>query len=247
MPHTSYTGWPALKPALYLFIILALLMLWYGPIAQQAHYHDFADQRAGLGIANLRDVLSNLGFALIGAWGLQRSGSQQGIAKAGWMFGFFSLLLTAVGSAWYHLAPDDVRLIWDRIPIALACAGFLSALASQLHGRLNSTWFIIPLACWAVLSVGYWAVTQDLRPYLLLQALPLILLPLWQWQLCGRQRPFGLMLAASLCYILAKMAELQDLMLFNTLQQYLSGHTLKHLLASLACLFILFASPHETA
>jgi hypothetical protein len=230
-----------------LVLALSLLMLWHGPIAQQAHYHDFADQRALLGIPNLFNVLSNLGFALIGIWGVKLSWHHAGMSRAGWVLGFFSLILTALGSAWYHLAPDDTRLIWDRLPIALACAGFLAALASQLHGQLNSRYFALPLALWAVFSVGYWVATQDLRPYLLLQALPLILLPLWQWQISGKCRAFWLMLLASLCYILAKISELQDQVLFNVLHHIISGHTLKHLLASMACLFILLARKHEPA
>lgn len=234
-------------PAGWLILVLSLLMLWHGPITQQAHYHAFADQRAILGIPNLLDVLSNMGFALVGIWGLSLSWHQRGTSRAGWVLGFFSLILTALGSVWYHLAPDDTRLIWDRLPIALACAGFLAALASQLHGQLKSQWFALPLALWAIFSVSYWVFTQDLRPYLLLQALPLILLPLWQWQISGKSRAFWLMLLASLCYILAKISELQDLALFNALHLLISGHTLKHLLASVACLFILLARKHEPA
>ncbi|NHQ87514.1 hypothetical protein HA050_15455 [Iodobacter sp. HSC-16F04] len=247
MQYQTHTTLARFKPALCIIALLALLMLWHGPIAQHAHYHDFADQRAGFGLPNLSDVLSNLGFAIIGIWGLKLSWPQRGISRAGWLLGFFSLILTALGSAWYHLAPDDTRLIWDRLPIALACAGFLAALASQLHGQLKSQWFAVPLAFWAVGSVGHWVFTQDLRPYLLLQALPLILLPLWQWQISGRRPAFWLMLFASLCYILAKITELQDQVLFNALHQILSGHTLKHLFASIACLFILQSRKYETA
>ncbi|WP_156455170.1 hypothetical protein [Janthinobacterium sp. B9-8] len=239
--------WSRLFPACWLILTLSLLMLWHGPITQHAHYHDFADQRAGFGVPNLLDVFSNAGFALIGLWGLRLCWHQTSISRAGWVLGFFSLILTALGSAWYHLAPDDTRLIWDRLPIALACAGFLSALASQLHGQLNSRWFALPLALWAIFSVSYWVVTQDLRPYLLLQALPLILLPLWQWQIGGKHRAFWLMLLASLCYILAKITELQDQALFHTLHQIISGHTLKHLFASVACLFILLSRKYEIA
>ncbi|AZN36078.1 hypothetical protein [Iodobacter ciconiae] len=246
MHHQTNTAQACFKPALWIIALLALLMLWHGPIAQHAHYHDFADQRIGLGVPNFCDVFSNLGFAIIGFWGLKLSWPQRGISRTGWLLGFSSLILTALGSAWYHLAPDNTRLIWDRLPIALACAGFLAALASQLHGQLKSQWFAVPLALWAIFSVEYWVLTQDLRPYLLLQALPLILLPLWQWQISRKHRAFWLMLSASLCYILAKIAELQDILWFNALHQIISGHTLKHLIASLACLFILLSRKYET-
>jgi hypothetical protein len=39
-------------------------------IAQPLSYHHFADQRSWLGIPNFGDVASNLGFAVVGLWGL---------------------------------------------------------------------------------------------------------------------------------------------------------------------------------
>jgi len=33
-----------------------------------------------------------------------------------WLF-LIGLLLTAFGSSFYHLAPNNARLIWDRLPI----------------------------------------------------------------------------------------------------------------------------------
>ena len=50
--------------------LLALGLLLHGPIAQWASYHAFADQRGWHGIPHAADVLSNLPFALIGAWAL---------------------------------------------------------------------------------------------------------------------------------------------------------------------------------
>jgi len=91
-------------------------------------------------------------------------------------------------------------------------------------------------------SVAWWHVTNDsgagdLRPYLLLQLLPIVLIPLWQW-LHGSDRRdrlwFGL---ALLLYVVAKVAELND-HTFLEANGMLSGHTLKHLLATLAAWLI---------
>ena len=57
------------KPELMLLAAVAVLLAvaLLGPvIAQPAHQHAFADQRAWLGIPFAMDVLSNLSFA---AWG----------------------------------------------------------------------------------------------------------------------------------------------------------------------------------
>src|SRR5262249_59835007 len=50
-------------------LILGLVTL-VGPIHQPLSYHDFADQRVFLGIAHAGDVLSNLGFLVVGFAGL---------------------------------------------------------------------------------------------------------------------------------------------------------------------------------
>ena len=106
------------------FLLAAIGMLIHGPIAQLDHYHDFADKTVWLGIPHAWDVLSNVGFALVGAWGcwlLRRR-------EVNWGHRLFivSICATAFCSSFYHLAPDNVRLFWDRLPIALACAGILA-------------------------------------------------------------------------------------------------------------------------
>src|SRR3954468_11123862 len=97
-------------------------LLAWGPIAQLAHYHEFADQRSAWGIPHAIDVLTNIAFAVVGAWALWGARAVQPAPEARARAVFFvSLLLTAAGSGWYHWAPDNARLVFDRIPIALAC------------------------------------------------------------------------------------------------------------------------------
>ncbi|WP_051279782.1 hypothetical protein [Chitinilyticum aquatile] len=232
-----------LRPALLIGCLLMLALAVHGPIAQYAHYHDFADRRAWLGLSNAADVLSNAGFVLAGLWGvlsvLQREAPPGG--RFGWLLAFGGMALTGLGSGWYHLQPDDHTLIWDRLPIALACAGLLAAVGSELHGRVRALWPALWLAFWAVSSVIWWAWDGDLRPYLLLQALPLILLPLWYWQMQRRVTEQLLVFGASLCYVLAKIAELQDHRWFLLLDGMMSGHTLKHVFATLACGMLVMA------
>jgi hypothetical protein len=102
--------------------IIAIVAV-YGRIAQPVHYHEFADYSAAFGIHHAADVFSNAGFALVALWGwlTLRPRRADDHLRAGWpgyrLF-LIGLLLTAFGSAFYHLAPDNVRLIWDRLPIA---------------------------------------------------------------------------------------------------------------------------------
>ena len=215
---------------------------WHGPIAQLPDYHAFADQTARLGIPHFADVVSNLGFAavaLAGWMGLARAGSarSQGPGWTGYRLFLVSLFLTALGSAWYHLAPDNARLVWDRLPIALACAGLLAGVWGDTHGR-ESGRLTLALAVFAMLSVGWWYGTEaaglgDLRPYLLLQAAPVLLIPVWQWlhgSAPDERLAFGM---ALLLYVAAKVAELYDHEIGAILGD-LTGHTVKHLLATVA-------------
>lgn len=94
----------------------------------------------------------------------------------------------------------------------------------------------------AILSVWWWRMTElrgvgDLRPYLLLQGLPLVLVPLWQaWadRPTAERRAFG---TAIVLYVAAKLAELGDSPI-RAVTTVVSGHTVKHVLATLAAFCI---------
>lgn len=221
-------------PSLLLLAACASLLL-YGPVHQFAGYHDFADQSHLFGIPHACDVLSNLPFLLAGLYGLRQCLRQH--ASAGrWLFSA-GLLLTAFGSSWYHLAPDDGRLLWDRLPIALSCAGLLAAVWGQCRQRSDLTLSLL-LAAFAVASVIWWQQTADLRPYLLLQGAPMLLIPLWQWiyrRPAAERRTMALAIGL---YALAKLCELGDHPIAALLDP-LTGHTFKHLLAAAATIVVL--------
>ena len=223
---------------LLLVVVAALL---YGPIGQPPGYHEFADRRTLLGLPNAADVLSNLGFALVGLWGLwnllRKRQHSLGFARSGYCLFLGALVLTALGSSYYHLAPDNDRLLWDRLPIALASAGLLLAVRGETH-QTQPAWMLPALVAAAVASVLWWSYTEshgrgDLRPYLLMQGAPLLFIPLWHW-IYGAPRAervaFGI---AILLYALAKLFELGDRAVFD-MSGFISGHTIKHLLAAAA-------------
>jgi len=214
-----------------LIALIAVAMLVHGPIAQTARYHDFADVSVWLGIGHAADVLSNLPFAIVGIWALLRRR-----AGAAWTAFDAALVLTAIGSAYYHASPDDARLVWDRLPIALACAALLAAVHSEMRGRAEMP-KLAALCAAAVASVVWWHVTGDLRPYLLLQGAPLLLVPFWQWQGGAPRRARALFGIAIAGYVAAKACEVFDHEILAA-ATVVSGHTLKHLLAAAAALMI---------
>jgi hypothetical protein len=102
-----------------------------------------------------------------------------------------------------------------------------------------------PLLLAGVLSVLYWWLTEqrghgDLRPYVLVQFLPMVIMPLL---LLFYKSPFGSsgwLWLVLVVYAASKLAELGDTFLFE-LTGIISGHTLKHLLAAAAGLLFLGA------
>ncbi|MDP1978746.1 hypothetical protein [Undibacterium sp.] len=236
----------ALLPTL-ISVLVALALLLHGPVEQLAHYHEFADQSEWSGIPHAIDVLTNIGFALVavlGSWFLLEKYRQgdTGVAFPAYCIFTLSLAATAVGSSYYHLAPDDARLFWDRLPIAFACCSLLAAVrAASLPGMDARKAFmeLVLLLIAALTSVIWWQQTGDLRPYLLIQGLTLVLIPLWQWiwkaGLADRLT-FG---TAMLLYVAAKMTEMLDGQILLQLH-VISGHSIKHLLAALAAGLIVY-------
>jgi hypothetical protein len=223
-------------------LLFALAIAWiaHGPVHQLADYHAFADRRAFLGIPNASDVLSSAAIAAAGLWGLwlTRSAAARaalGAAWPGYALFFAALALTALGSGHYHWAPDNARLVWDRLPIALACAGLIAGARAATVAPRQGPWVVAALAVLAAASVQWWAWTDargfdDLGPYLLFQAAPPLLVPFWQASAGSPRRERLLFALAILLYAAAKAAELADRGVLDALG--VSGHTIKHLLAA---------------
>lgn len=216
-------------------ILLALLVLWlHGPIVQDPGYHDFADQREVFGVPHFGDVVTNLAFVVVGAWGLCR---RPPVDYAVFALG---VLLTGFGSTLYHLEPTDASLAWDRAPMTLA---FLGLTAAVIRERVSATWgrrLLWPLVAFGLWAVWYWTQTGDLRPYALAQYAPLLSILLMLVLFPGPSRGLGW---AGLGYAAAKALELLDRPIHAATAGLVSGHNLKHLAAALAAAAIVGAFP----
>lgn len=234
--------------------VVASAGLWlHGPIAQWNDYHAFADTRAWLGVPNAANVLSNLPFALVAWVGLRRMRASHLAPRVRlpWLVFCAALLCTAAGSALYHWAPNNAALVADRIPIAWACAALSCAVLAE---RAEPRWAgPAPLAATLLLATGsviWWWYTEqggqgDLRLYLAVQFLPMLLMPTALWlRLPSRHSaalPAGAWWAVLGWYAAAKVMELADAWVLDA-TQVTSGHTLKHLLAAVGAGWILMAA-----
>ena len=241
-------------------LLAGLALLWHGPVPQWASYHAFADDRGWLGLPHAANVLSNLPFAVIGLWAWRRlrraPPAARGAGTAAWSLFACAVACTAFGSAFYHWAPTNFTLVFDRLPIAWACAALTCAFLAE---RVAPAWGrATPLALAMVaasVSVAWWWFSEqagagDLRPYLFVQFLPMLLVPLaLLLKLGDGQR--GLVGAAAwwtvlALYAVAKGFEAADHAVLAHLQ-LASGHTLKHLFAAAAAWWVLRAAVGEGA
>jgi hypothetical protein len=230
-------------------LLLCAVALFFVPaISQPLEYHNFADQRMFLGIPNFLDVLSNLLFLAAGLYGLKllfdpRHGREKALFDArGEIFAyslfFAASLLTCFGSVYYHLAPDNASLVWDRLPMTLMFTAFLSIVISERINQRAGVMLLPFLAGLGIFSVYHWYQTEligagDLRLYLLVQFLPGLLILYMIFFLrprYSRANRFGWVLAI---YALSKFAEFFDQDIFGV-QQWISGHTIKHISAAIA-------------
>ncbi len=236
-----------------LIVAAVIAMLFVPRIAQNPAYHQFADARNLLLVANFPNVASNLPFLIVGALGLISVARPHG-ANAGhsfldgrerWPYAVFFLgvALTSFGSSYYHLAPGNDRLVWDRLPMTVAFTAFLAAIiAERISVRAGLT-LLGPLLIAGGASVFYWHLTEqrgagDLRPYVLVQFYPLLAILLMMYLYPPRYTR-SLDIAGALgFYALAKVLEVLDVQIFQ-LGGIVSGHTLKHLAAALAPFWIL--------
>lgn len=225
-----------------LSLIAVALVYSFAPIPQDPAYHRFADSREIFGLANAGDVLSNLAFLLVGSAGLWivprgRAAGQPALMLCYRVF-FAGVVLTAFGSMYYHLAPDNARLVWDRLPMAVSFMAFFATVIAELVSARLARALLVPLVIVGVASVLYWIVTElrgagDLRAYALVQFLPMLLIPVL---LMLYPRPRGYLryiLVLVACYAVSKGLEFADAEIFR-MGEIVSGHTLKHLFAALA-------------
>jgi hypothetical protein len=233
-------------------LLAGVLLALSSPFPQPLGYHDFADQRALLGIPHAGDVLSNLALLLAGAWGLVRLAQPQLRQTAfidrrepalfGWFFA--GVCLTALGSAWYHWQPDNYSLVWDRLPMTLSFMSLFTILiVERVQPSLGYALFR-PLVWLGMASVLYWIWTEsrgagDLRWYLLVQFYPLLSIALMLMLLPARYTLGNHYWGLLLCYVAAKVVEHYDQEIFDLTAHTLSGHNLKHLFAAAGIAWLL--------
>lgn len=230
-------------------VLLALLIGCFaaGDFLKTLTDERYVDTRAFLGVPNFLNVASNLAFLAVGAAGLALcAGARRPPARAAWCVFYLGMVLTCFGSAWFHLAPSDARLVWDRAGMVIAFVGLAFGVLEESTGVRMRPPLLLAALLASLASVWWWRRSGDMRIYCWVQLAPLACAGasvVLDWVTPAMRRA----LAASFAwYVLAKLAELYDAGLFAASGHLVSGHTLKHLLAAASAAAILVPQQRAT-
>ncbi len=235
------------------FAMIAIFV-FVGPYPQSQDYHAFADGRTLFGVPNFWNVMTNAVFLVPGIAGLWLLASKE---PAGIVVGLFpayhvlfiGVLLTAFGSGWFHLAPDNDTLFWDRLPMTIAFMSLVAIVVGEHISESLGRRLLWPLLAIGAASVFYWDYSEsqnagDLRLYGLVQFLPMLLIPaiLLMYQSVFDKTRF--IWVVFLFYALAKVFEQLDATLYG-LGGVISGHSIKHVCAAIGPIVLIYGGKNR--
>jgi len=258
--HESYArlrrdAWILAAIAVGLWIVLRIFL---GAMPQWASYHDFADTRTRFGIPRAGDVLTNLAILAAGLWGWSIGPRAHLCAdeRPAFVLLVGATILTALGSANYHLAPTNPTLVWDRLPMALVMVALLMLLAADRIDGRHARAALAPLVVLGVAGVAWWGVTEalghgDLLLYGVVRIGTMVMLAVLLLLWPGRTRGDAWLWASFVVAIAMMVVERFDREIYDATGRVVSGHNLKHVLAGvvIACMFgwLRFRRPRDGA
>ena len=231
---------------------MALIPILMPPISQSVNYHQFADQRTYFDTPNFFNVASNIFIFFSGLAGLILLMRPREFLinitfikfSERWPYFilFISVIMASLASTYYHLAPDNARLVWDRFPIAI---GIVTLLSIVLIERIDTNIGFILLPCLILFGVGsviYWDWGEqfglgNLNYYIVVQFYSILAIILLSKYFSSRYTRGAGIYVVIILYAFAKLAETLDHEIYS-LGQVISGHSVKHLFVGMAVFWI---------
>jgi hypothetical protein len=232
-------------PTVLLWLTLAtvtVVFVYIKPIAQDTTYHQFANEKCICTVSNFWNVISNIGFVITGVLGIRFLTRNAIITPILWVL-FAGVVLTGFGSAYYHYAPNNATLVWDRLPMTIVFTSFFALIYSWCFCTKTGFKIWIFSLAMGIFSVFYWQYTEsqykgDLRLYAIVQFLPILLIMII---LASNYSTHTFLVkpivAIVFWYVLAKLLEHYDRS-FYELTHLISGHPIKHIAAAVATYYI---------
>uniref|UniRef100_A0A1D1Z834 Membrane progestin receptor alpha n=1 Tax=Anthurium amnicola TaxID=1678845 RepID=A0A1D1Z834_9ARAE len=216
---------------LFLFFMAATPKIPHSP-----RHHLFADMRNFLGVPNTLNVLTSFPLLVVGVVGfvLCLHGNCFGISVKGeiwgWAFFYAGVVGLAFGSAYYHLKPDDARVIWERFPMMISIASLFSTLVTErLDQRLGLT-CLFSLMLLVLGSIVYERTFNDLRLCMMFMLVPSVAIPAVAFMFPPKYTHSRYWFWAAGFYLLAKFEAMADMKAYSLNHYIISGHSLEHLI-----------------
>lgn len=227
--------------------LYAASLIVLGPLPQDPAYHLFADVRTCFGaIPRAGDVLTNLAILAAGMYGLamrprMNVAPDERPAADLLILGAF---LTAAGSAYYHWAPSNATLVWDRLPMMLTIPPILCLILADRIDPAYARRSLVPLTAFGVASVLWWTASEamgyeDVRLYFMVRVLLVLAILLLVVFRPSRYTGTGWLVGALAGEGAMVTFERLDHQVFAATGGLASGHNIKHLFVgvALACVF----------
>ncbi|RYR47270.1 hypothetical protein Ahy_A07g033221 [Arachis hypogaea] len=226
--------------------LFSLFILFFTPTIPRSHnHHHFVDMRNLLasrsfaGVPNTINVITNFPFLVVGVLGfvLALDGAVFYISSQGevyaWVVFYAGMVGVAFGSAYYHLKPDNHRVLWDTLPMMVAFSSLFSALVVERFGQRIGLFCLFALIFAAVLCVVYERNYNDIRFCMIFQLTLPLAIPVIAFMYSSKYTHSRYWFLATGIYLLAKFEGATDKKLYHANNYIISGHSLEHLCLSL--------------
>lgn len=222
-------------------VVYGLLRWSFGPWPQDAAYHLLADTRTCLGVVpRAGDVLTNAAILAAGLFGaaLRRRMVLAPEEHSAANVLIVGAICTAFGSAYYHWAPSNATLVWDRLPMTIVLIPVFALVLADRVSPLFGRYALWPFTAFAAASVIFWGASEalgqgDLGLYVVVRVGTAVGIALLLILRAPAHTGTKWLVAALVAEVALTVCERFDHEIFRMTGGRASGHNLKHVIAGL--------------
>ena len=190
------------------------------PIPRDDKYHDFADNKNIMNIHNGLNVISNLSLILPVVYFYKNKK---------YKFMYINVILLAITSVYYHLNPNKYTIIYDMMFVV---GTHTSAVMYLINSDKKKFIYLL-----GILSVYYATVYDDVRLYELVKYGSSIYF-IYNVYKNKSISKYSILLIG--LYLIQDYVAKHDKEIYNITNEIISGHTLKHIVASINIFIVIY-------
>ncbi|XP_057427704.1 uncharacterized protein LOC130721175 isoform X2 [Lotus japonicus] len=231
--------WKKTRVLFAAFLCCISFFLFTPKIPRSLNHHRFADLRNLLGVPNTLNVITNFPFLVVGVLGLVLAleGGVFNISSQAevwaWVLFYAGILGYAFGSTYYHLKPDNNRVLWDMLPMMVAYSSLFSSLVVERIGKCIGLCCMCALLLSAFICVIYERLCDDIRLCLMFQFILPLAIAAVSLVYRSNYTDSRYWLSSIGIYLLGKFVAVVDRKLYRVNNYVISGHSLEHLCLAL--------------